>query len=369
MLKASALMQEAARFSRTLSSRVDIYSGTKILYQNVPVTTGQLVADRGSSTRLNCNVTLALQRNEGQDINVQKCRFKAYRGIESIGVAERFQMGEFRVDELTRDETGVIQLTGAGLESYVIDARFIRPRTPPKGTSTIAFIVTLIQEALPSVPIRILATTDRLITATAPWDSERWDAITALADSVNAEVFCNANGEFVIADAPDLVNQAPVYLINEGDEGVLIHRKTKDTRDQVYNAVSSSGSSSDPNVLPVWGWAYDNDPTSPTYYFADPLQGGFGQVPRFYESQFFNTDAQAQRVANNLLAQSLAANSTITFNTVPLGFLEVGDTVTVELIDATYENHLIQKSTVTLEIDGDMAVETLSSKVIARAVL
>lgn len=369
MIPASPLLQEAARYSRTLSSRVDIYSGQTKLYSNVPVTTGTLTADRGSNARLSASVTLAMQWNEGLDINVQKCRFKTYRGIESIGIVERMLLGEFRVDEMSRDETGLIQLTGSGLESYVIDARFLRPRTPPKGQSTISFLTTLIKEALPSVAVRVTATRDQAITATAPWDSERWDAVTAMADSINAEVYCNPNGEFVIADAPDLVSQVPVYLINEGDGGVLVKRSLKETRDQVYNAVSASGSSTDPNVLPVWGWAYDADPQSPTYYYADPLQGGFGQVPRFYESQFFNTDAQAQRTAQNLLAQSLAANKTLTFSAVPISFLEVGDTVTVQLIDGSFENHLLQKISCTLEIDGTFDAETLSSKVIARAVL
>lgn len=369
MIPVSDLMLEAARYSRTLSSRVDIYNGQQILYSNVPVVSGTLKGDRGSQQRLSTTLTLAMQRNEGQDIDVQRCRFKVYRGIESLGVAERFQLGEFRVDEISRDESGQIELTGAGLEAYVIDARFLRPRTPPKGASTVAFIVTLIQEVLPSVPVIIQTTTDRAITATAPWDNARWDAIEAMADSINAEVFCNNRGEFVIADAPDLVNQAPCYLVNEGEGGVLVQRKSKDTRDQVYNAVSVSGSSSDPNVLPVWAWAYDADPQSPTYYFADPLQGGFGQVPRFYESQFFNADSQCQVTANNLLAQSLARNNTITFSTVPLGFLEVGDTVTVQLIDGSYENHLLQSLSCTLEIDGTLGADTLSSKVIARAVL
>lgn len=369
MLKASALLQEAARYSRTLSARVDIYHGRTPTHSNVPVTAGSLTGDRSSKVRLNASLTLAMTGDDATGIDTRHCRFKVYRGVESIGVAERMQLGEFRVDEVTRDETGLIQVTGSGLESYVIDARFIRPRTPPRGTSTIAYITTLIREALPTVPIRVLATADRVITATAPWDSERWDAITALADSINAEVFCNANGEFVIADAPDFLHEVPVYLINEGYGGVLVRRAMKDTRDQVYNAVSSSGSSSDPNVLPVWGVAYDNNPSSATYYFADPLEGGFGQVPRFYESQFFNSDAQAQAVADSLLAQSLAANKTITFSSVPVGFLEAGDTVSVQLIDGTTENHLISKFQCTLDVQGTYDAETLSSKVIARAVL
>jgi hypothetical protein len=367
VLKASALLQQAARYSRTLSARVDIYSGITPLYANVPVVSGSIKGDRDSRTRLNADVILALAPNEGRDINVHKCRFKVHRGIESIGISERMQLGEFRIDELSRDESGLIDINGSGLESYVIDARFIRPRTPPKGTSTIGFIIQLIHEVMPSVPVRILTTNDALITATAPWDSERWDAVEAMAQSIQAEVYANALGEFVIADAPNLLSEVPVYLVNEGEGGVLVTRKNKDTRDQVYNAVSVSGSSTDPNVLPVWAWAYDNDPLSPMYYWADPLLGGFGQVPRFFESQFFTTEAQCQRTADNLLAQSLAANKALTFSTVPLGFLEAGDTVTVQLLDGTYENHLLQSFTCTLDVVGTYDADTLSSKVIARA--
>jgi hypothetical protein len=369
VLRASTLLQEAARYTRTLSSRVDIYHGQRITHPAVPVTTGTLTADRTSKTRLNASLTLAMTPDDATGIDTRHCRFKVYRGIESLGMQEQMQLGEFRVDEVSRDETGLIQLTGAGLESYVIDSRFIRPRTPPRGQSTISYILTLVREAVPSAVVSLLATHDRPITATAPWDSERWDAIDALATSIDVEVYCNANGEFVVADAPALVGDVPVYLVNEGDGGVLVTRSEKDSRDQVYNAVSVSGSSSDPDVLPVWAWAYDADPQSPTYYFADPLLGGFGQVPRFYESQFFNADWQCQRTADGLLAQSLAANKTLTFTTVPLSFLEVGDTVTVEMQDGDYENHLIQKLSCSLEIDGAMSCETLASKVLARAVL
>jgi hypothetical protein len=369
MLNASALLQEAARYSRTLSCRVDVYHGQSRTHSDVPVTAGTLTADRTRQYRLGASLTLAMTPDDATGIDTRHCRFKVHRGVESIGVVERMQLGEFRVDEVSRNETGLIQLTGSGLESYVIDARFIRPRTPPRGTGTLDYIATLIREAVPSAMVRMLATTDRLITATAPWDSERWDAIDALAASINTEVFVNAAGEFVIADAPSLDAGVPVYLVNEGDGGVLVGRAQKDTRDQVYNAVSVSGSSTDPNVLPVWAWSYDNNPGSDTYYFADPLIGGYGQVPRFYESQFFNTDAQCQVVADELLAQSLAANKTLNFSTTPLSFLEVGDTVTVQMQDGTFENHLLNKLDCTLDVTGALACETLSSKVIARAVL
>lgn len=368
MLKATPLLRAASRYSRTMHAQVDVYRGATLTHLDVPVTAGTLTADRSSQIRLSASLTLAMPWERDTDIGTRQHRFKVFRGVHSIGVSDRLQLGEFRVDEVQRDETGLISLSGSGLESYVIDARFIQPRTPPRGVSTIAYIQQLIQEALPSVVVRARTTRDRKITATAPWDMERWDAVDALASSIDAEVFCNASGEFIIADEPDLLSEVPVYFVNEGEDGVLVGRATKDTRDQVYNAVSVSGASTDPNVLPVWGWAYDSDPASETYYYADPLTGGFGQVPRFLESSFFTTDAQCVKSAEGLLTQSLAANKTLNWSSVPLVFLEVGDTVSVQMHDKGFENHLIQKLSCSLEIEGTLNCETLSSKVIARAV-
>lgn len=369
MIPVSNLLREAARYSRTLSSRCDVYYGTVMIHADAHVVTGSYTCERGNKVRLNAKVTLAVEETALTTVDTWHTRFKLYRGIESIGYSERFQLGDFRVDEVSRSEDGLIELTGSGLENYIIDARFIRPRTPPYGASTVHTISDLIREIMPTVDIRIMTTRDAPVRATAPWDVERWDAVEALAGSIDCEVYAGSTGEFFIADVPDLVTGVPVYFVNEGAGGVLVGRSEKDTRDQVYNAVSASGSSSDPNVPPVWGWAYDDDPTSPTYYFADPLAGGFGQVPRFHASQFYNTDEQCVRAAQGMLAQSLAANKTLSFETIPLAFLEAGDTVTAELRDHTQENHLLQKTDCTLEIDGAMKCETLSSKVIARAVL
>lgn len=349
--------------------QVDIWHGKVLTHPAVPIVAGTITADRGNKVRLNSSITLAMTPDEATGIDTRHCRYTVSRGIESMGVQERQMLGAFRVDEVTRTEYGQIDITGGGLEEYVIDARFLRPRTPPWGSSTIGQISQLIKEVIPSADVRRLNTQNRLITATAPWTVERWDAIEALADSLTAEIFVNPSGQFVIKDQPDLISAVPVYLINEGAEGVLIGRTVKDSRDQVYNAVSVSGASSDPNVPPVWAWAYDSDPTSPTFYYADPLDGGFGQVPRFYQSQFFTSNAQCQVTANNLLAQSLAENRTLSFSTIPLSFLEVGDTVSVEQADGSLENHLVQKLQCTLDIQGTMSCETLASKVIARAVL
>lgn len=371
MIPASTLMQEAARYSRTLSVRADIYRGSTLLQSMAPVTGGTVTADRTNKARLTAKISLAMYPWEAVGIDEHRCRVVLSRGIESLGYAERTPLGMYRVDTVSRNAFGQIDLDCSGREQYVVDARFIRPRTPSYGASTVGEIRNLIREVLPSARIRLQNTSDRLVTATAPWAQERWDGVDALSTSIHAETFCDYTGDFVIADTPDLSNGVPVYSVNEGDGGVLVTREEKGTRDQVYNAVSASGSSSDPNVPPVWGWAYDSDPNSETYYFADPdgPGGGFGPVPRFYTSQFLTTDQQCADTAQSLLAQSLAANNTLTFSTLPLEFLEVGDFVQVNMLDGTTEVHLLNKITLGLDINAAMTCDTLSSKTEARVLL
>jgi hypothetical protein len=329
---------------------------------------GTITAARTSKVRLEADLTLVHAANTLLDIDNQHCQARIYRGMPSLGTAERIQLGVFRVDDVDRSAFGEVHLNCSGMEAYVLDARFLQPRTPLYGISAMEQIKTLIKEVMPTAKIRVLATVDAPLRTRVPWERERWDAIEALGTFLNVETYSDHSGDFLIADMPDLINPVPVYAVDEGDGGVLVTRQETDTRDQIYNAVSASGTSSDSSVPPVWGWAYDDNPTSPTYYYADPQGpgGGFGQVPRFYVSGFFTDSGQCTRTAQKMLADALAENVKLSFTTLPLGMLEVGDTVSVTMRDGSVSNHLINKLTLDLGIDGTMQVETMSTKVEAR---
>ena len=353
MIPCSDLLKEAALYSQTMGLTIDILRGDSVVTANVPITDGKIDADRSSKTRLTADITIAGANYPNILVDLNVNRFRIRRGYQSLGVAESIQHGIFRVDDLEEHDDGTIAVSGSGLESYVIDARFLRPRTPPYGVSTVLHISDLIREVLPRAVVSIECTSDRPITATAPWDRERWDAIDALANSINAEVFADYRGFFVIRDVPSLTNSLPVYRLADGDDGVLIERTPKKTRDRVYNAVSVSGQSSDQDVPPVWGWAADMDPNSPTYYYGD-----FGQVPRFFSSQFFSSDAQCAAYAQNLLAEALAANEALSGTALPLLFLEPGDIIDVVLASGQVERRILEKMSYSLGTDASVSFET-----------
>jgi hypothetical protein len=357
VIPVSALHREAVRYSRTLLVTVDIYRAGVPLYLDEPVIGGNYSNDRTSKTRLTSTVTIARNSWEATGIDAKLCRFVVKRGITSIGVADQVTLGTFRVSEVDRSTSGQITLRGDGLEIYIDDARFLTPRTPSFGLSTVQQIKDLITEVLPTATVVARNTTDRQVLATAPWDRERFEAAQTMAGTINSEVFVNYTGNFIIADLPDPTKGVPVAWFDEGNGEVLVDRKETETRDRVYNAISVQGSSTDPNTPPVWAWAYDSDPASDTYFY-----GPYGQVPMFFTSQFFTTTAQCQATADSMLAAALAENKTLSFNGMPIDFLESGDLVGVRLSDGTMEGHILQKISYTLGVEGGFGADTLSYK-------
>lgn len=359
MIPVSDLYKEAMRYSRTMAARMNIIYDGALVKENVPLVNGKVDTDRSSNIRYQASVEMGMYPWDEMDLEADGTRIQLFYGLDSLGTKEFAQVGEYQLFDLARTNRGSLRLTLKGLEQFVIESRFIRPRTPPYGASTVATITSLITEVLPDAEVVVLASNDRLITATGAWEKERWDAITALAASIYAEVFCGHDGRFYIVDQPDVPSLVGQFQLDGGPTGVLITEDRTSTRDTVYNAVSVSNNSSDQTVPPLWAWARDNDPTSRTYFY-----GPYGQRVRFFSSQFFTTVEQCQAYADRLLAESLAPRRTLGLGAVPIPFLEAGDAVrtytTQKVVPPTApEHYLLQKTT--LPFRGSWSAELLVS--------
>ena len=361
MLRISPLLESAAPYSQSFSQRVDILRGDKVVMSNVPVAEGSISAYRNKSPRLSCSLTLALEPWKPLPFGNNVHRVRIYRGVESLGRREVLQQGVFRIDDLDRNETGQVLLECSGLEQYLIDARFIIPRVPPYGASTIGTIANLIREVLPNARIRFENTFNRAITTTDVWEKDRWDAIDDLAGSIEAEVYADARGDFVVADIP-AVSGEPVIWMRQGEGGLQVSQTDTSTREQVYNAAVAMNQDSVPGKAPIWGWAYVDDPNSELYFYGD-----FGQVPRFHMSQFYTKSSQCTRYARKLLIDAVAKNSGIKIATpATVWWLEVGDLVGVDMLDGGQEVHLLNSMEADLGPEGAIEFETLTTKRAAR---
>lgn len=361
MLQISPLLESAAPYSQTFSQRVDIMRGNEVVVPNLPVVNGKISAKRTSSPRLNCSLTVALEPWKPLTFGNNVHRARVYRGVESLGRREVLMQGEFRIDDVDRDETGLVSLECSGLEQYIIDGRFIIPRVPPYGASTVGTIVNLIREILPGARVRMENTTNRAITMTDVWERDRWDAIEDLAASIEAEVYVDARGDFVIADEPS-VSGEPVIWLRQGAGGLQVSQTNTNTREQVYNAAVAMNQNTVPGAAPVWGWVYVDDPNDDLYYYGD-----FGQVPRFHLSQFYTQSWQCTRYARKLLINAVAKNAGLKLTTpATVWWLEVGDLVGVDMLDGTKEIHLLTEMNAGLGPEGVISFDTLTTKRAAR---
>lgn len=360
MIPSSALFQASMRFSRTMFTEMDIVYNGVVLENDVPVVSGKVSTDRTSNIRYTAGIEMGMYPWDTLPLNALGTRVRLRRGVSSIGVKEAVQVGEYQIFDYKRTNRGSVGLSLKGLEQYVIESEFIRPRTPPYGARTLATIQSLINEVLPGSQFVVLSSTDRNIAATGAWEKDRWGAITALAASISCEVYCGHDGRWYIVDAPNVRSLAGQYRIDGGPTGVMVEESRSSTRDGVYNAVSVSANSSDQTVPPLWAWARDNNPASPTYFY-----GPYGQRVRFYSSQFFTDVSQCQAYADRLLIESLAPNQTLSLGATPIPFLEAGDVTTlVSEQGHPTDDFLLQKTDLPLGA-GVWSAEALSTAAVA----
>jgi hypothetical protein len=187
-------------------SEMDIVFNGVILENNVPMTSGSVTTDRTRNTRYEASVDIGLYDWDTLPITSKGTRIRLYRGVESIGVRERIQVGEYQVFSYKRTNRGTVSTTLKGLENFLIESQFIRPRTPPYGTSTITAISDLIHEVLPDAEIVVtVLSTDRLVRPPGPGRrtaggtrSPGWPPASTPRSSAGYD------GRFYIVDAPDL---------------------------------------------------------------------------------------------------------------------------------------------------------------------
>jgi len=355
---------EAIKYSHVLVSTMDVFNVDNLgrpqrVLSNVPVIDGAVSCDRKSNTRRTLAATVLLEYpNDGYTnlINSTNTRVQVWRGIQFANTTEKVPIGVFRVDSVDQSNMGQLSISGSGLEIYVIEDRFIQPYLPPRGRLATIEIKVMIEASIPGVIVENKVTSDYKVQKTTPWQLERWDAITELADAITADVYCAADGKFIIEDQPTLLYSPVQWVVDEGPRGVLIELSKSQNREQVYNAVVASGQSSDTGIPVASAAAYDLDPTSPTYW-----NGGFGHVPKFYSSEFLYTNAQCLSVAQGQLAEAKALNKVISFSAVPNPALAPGDAVMVAMLDGSFEKHILQSFSIPLA-SGGWSAQTLAYK-------
>lgn len=242
-------------------------------------------------------------------------RLRLRMGYRVDGADYWASMAHVRIGEVTRAPLRGWTLRGAhSFETLVARARFAQPRTLTPGSSMVANLVTLIEEAVPWATVRVETTVDGVVPpGGVSEERERWDlcagSAKSIATTLGLDVGCDGSGDIVIRDglaAGDPWEVADTDLLVDWDE--------RFDPSSVVNAWSCA--SDHPDVSPVWGQAVDDDPYSPTRV------SRWGEVRQFHASPFYTEAWQCVRAASGFLATSRGVRAELDMTTAPNPWLD-----------------------------------------------
>ena len=324
-------------------------------------TGGSITVDRAQAIRRTCTVTIAdptlIPRTPTDQLATYGSRLRISRGVNyGDGSTELVPLGVFRLDSVDGDvNDGPANLQGKDLSVCVQDDKFTSTYT---ATGTVVGAITaLIKRSLPDADILSQITDTSIGSRAFDVQADPWAGCQEIAAAAGAEVYCNADGVFVISTLPDLTTTPPVWAIEAVDGGVYIKASRAMSSDKVFNGVLASGENTADNVPPVSYLATDSDPGSPTYW-----GGPFGRRPDFYSSSTLTSVNACAQAANLRLAQAKAPNATGDISSLPNPALEPGDIVRVTHQDGSRELHQVASFSVPLDLGGEFPIATISAK-------
>jgi hypothetical protein len=269
------------------------------------------------------------------------------------GSVEIVSQGYFRIDsdEQSNAPHGPIRVTAYDRMKGIIEARLTTPVSFPPNTSIQTIFETLILEVYPLATIEFedASFASSVISSTQVAEEDRFGFLNNIVVSNGKIMYWDYRGILVIKAVPDPT--VSVWEVNAGTQGVLIDASRALSREGVYNAVVAVGESVN-STPPVRAIVFDNDSTSPTYWF-----GNFGKVPRFFSSSFITTFAQASSAAQGLLKKTLGLPHSVNFSAISNPALEPLDAITINQLDVV-AIHVIETLIIPLNAERPLSATT-----------
>jgi hypothetical protein len=158
-----------------------------------------------------------------------------------------------------------------------------------------------------------------------PEGTDPWAAARKIMEGIGWEMFFDWDGQVVMRPVldPNSTQLTSSWTYAEGTDSTLLGLVRGFSNEEAFNGQIVTGENT-ANGFPARGQAWDEDPTSPTWY-----QGPYGRVPEFVTLETVRTDAQATTAAVARLNQRKGANEQMQFSIVPNHAHEYGDVATI----------------------------------------
>lgn len=247
------------------------------------------------------------------------------RGVQVGGTTEYVGLGYYQVTEVEQavSPNGNLTVTGSDRMQGIIDSQVIAPVQFAAASTVDEVFRQLVGAVYPEFQIEYdwEAGADEL-TVSQVTTTDRYGFLTSLLTARGKIMYWDYRGVLVVKTQP-LDSAASVWDVTAGPQGVIISGDRVLSRDNVFNAMvvqSDGASTSDP----AFAVAYDNNPSSPTYWY-----GKYGQVPQFYSDSTITSSDQAMSAAKTMLAKAIQLNFQVTATCIPNPALEPYDVTRV----------------------------------------
>lgn len=332
------------RFSRFTLSRGGVV-------QEVEPVGGSLTQDTRRKARWDGRLSFAgdalIPRKPGDLLTPFGTRVDVELGLELLdGSVSTVPYGSYEIaSSRTRTEAGqrVVDVGLIDLSDRVERYRFEGMLRIPSGTDLGAMINTVITHRTGRNPnvgvVGAVLGADRFFgidPETAPW-SELLDVLT----SFSRTTWYDRTGTIQVGTpVPDAATAYPLDQLTSLSADF-------DTRPP--NVIVVRGETLD-GQTPTVAYAYDTDPSSPTYAGSGPGTSPYGRVTEYFSSPLVQTLAQCQAAANTILANRVGAGATYTLVRPYDPTITAGDVVSLD-------GQALAVDAVTLDLGADTSLQ------------
>lgn len=325
-------------------TRVRVFHGTT----EVTPDGGVPIVDGSVSAALNSRVTRSLDlqvpfeffpHNPTDLLSPYRATVMVESGPRYLdGTTEFFPLFTGRIYEATLAGDGAVNLRADDLAADVLAFRFEQPQSSQPNVSIVQQMQSLIAEAVNN-PVFGFNNVDDTTCPPLVWDDDRGQALDDLASALGARWYTLGNGQFVIREFPYTAGTVVAFLVDgtaSDNQGLIISASKTITRDATANSITVVSERMDGSA-PIIVRRRDTATSSPTVF-----GGLFGKVSQILKPQTPLSGTEADTLARQQLAASLALTEQWSLETPAFHFLEPGDTIriryrgveTVQVIDS-----------------------------------
>lgn len=281
---------------------------------------------------------------------------KVFRGIRyGSGDLDEFPVFTGPILDVTPQGNGVAVVNAGDAATDVVLSDALAPTLATAGAKITTEMKRIILDAVPSATFGTFDAITTKVPDGLAYDVDRGQSLDGLAKVAGAFWYALADGRFVIRYVPWTVPLTSGKLPMTNVGGTLLTAFPSRTRAGVYSRIAVS-SEANQGAAPLFAYAEDTDPTSPTY-----VNGPFGRRSTVLRLTQAGSQGACLAAAKAALARSRALTQSWKLTAVADPSLELGDALAVQYRDESgtdrYANQIVAGFQLPLDPNQAMAID------------